>query len=253
MVDGVASTRRAAVSRLPRVKKLFEAPAWYLEGTSFNIRIRQETVRNLVAGSRFRRILDIGCGNGAISIPLLRPDNRLTLVDVSRAMIAIARSNIPAELAENVELLNKDLMVAPLEPHAYDLIVCLGVLAHVESPSATLARVASLLRPGGTLILEFTDAFHPLGRLNMLYHKLRDALRGSTFSPNLLSHRDVFGMLETVDLRLVSTYRYGMWLPLLHKLFSQGALYSMVRAMFGTSENNRNACLGNAYICLIKG
>ncbi len=252
-MERVNSVPSEVAGRLPLVRQTFEDPRWYLEGTGFNIRIRQETVRNLVAGSRFERILDIGCGNGSITIPLLRADNRLTLVDLSSAMISIARSNIPAGLADNVELLNQDLMVAPLEAHAYDLIVCLGVLAHVESPSATLAKIASLLRPGGTLILEFTDAFHVIGRLNGLYHKLRSLFKPPDYALNLLSQRDVFGMLNSTQLRLISTYRYGMWLPLVHKLFSQNTLYRVVRAVFGTAQKSRNAFLGNAYICLIKG
>jgi len=242
----------AVVSKAASVRRIFEAPGWYLGGTEFNIRIRRETVRHLAAGLRPDRILDIGCGNGAISIPLLRPDNRLTLVDVSSAMISMAQTNVPTELADNVQLLNKDLMVAHLEPQAYDLILCLGVLAHVDSTSATLARIASLLRPGGSLILEFTDAFHPIGLLNVLYHKLRVTLRPPAYSLNLLSHRDVFAMLETANLTVVSAYRYGMWLPLLHKLFSQHTLYHAVRTIFGTAEKSRNAFLGNAYICLIK-
>ena len=242
----------AIVSKAASVRGIFEAPEWYLGGTGFNIQIREETVRHLAANLRFDRILDIGCGNGAISIPLLRPDNRLTLLDISSTMISIAQANVPAELSENVELLNNDLMVAPLEPHAYGLILCLGVLAHVDSPSATLAKIATLLRPGGSLILEFTDAFHPVGLLNVLYHKLRATLRPPAYSLNLLSHQDVFAMLETANLRVISTYRYGMWLPFLHKLFSQHTLYHAVRTIFGTAEKSSNAFLGNAYICLIK-
>jgi ubiquinone/menaquinone biosynthesis C-methylase UbiE len=252
-MDEVDITRGPAVSRLRQVKQMFEEPEWYVRGTGFNIRIRQETVCEMTAGSRFDRILDIGCGTGAISIPLLRPDNRLTLVDLSSAMISIARSNVPTELAENVEFLNKDLTVAPLALHAYDLILCLGVLAHVESPAATVTRIASLLRPGGMLILEFSDSSHPIGLLNIIYHKLRGGLSHSDYSLNRLSRRDVTDMIKTNHLRLVSAYRYGMWLPLLHKFFSQSTLYSIVRALSGTSRKGRNAFLGNEYIYLIKG
>ncbi|HUY12651.1 MAG TPA: class I SAM-dependent methyltransferase [Terriglobia bacterium] len=243
----------AVITKVAEVRQAFEAPERYLHGTGFNIRIRQETVRSLVAGSRFDRILDIGCGNGTISLPLLRPDNRLLLLDVSSTMISIARSNVPAELAGNVQLLNANVMAAPLEPRAYDLIVCLGVLAHVDSPPATIAKIASLLRPGGSLILEFTDSFHPAGLLIVLYHRLLDAFRPSPYALNLLSHRDVFDMLKTSNLRLVSAYRYSLWLPGLHKLFSQNTLYKMVRAIFGTPQQNRNSFLGNQYICLVKG
>ena len=242
----------AVLGKAASVRQIFEAPGWYLKGTGFNIRIRQETVHHLVAGMACEDILDVGCGNGAISMPLLQSNNRLTLVDVSTAMISRASANIPVGLADNVELVNEDLMAAPLKPHGYDLILCLGVLAHVDSPAATITRVASLLRPGGTLILEFTDAFHLIGLLNTLYHRLRSFLKPSGYSLNRLSHRDVFTMLRGSNLAVVSSYRYGMFLPLLHKLFSQDTLYNVVRAIFGTSETSRNGFLGNAYICVVK-
>jgi ubiquinone/menaquinone biosynthesis C-methylase UbiE len=243
----------AAVSKTTRVRRTFERPEWYLEGTSCNIRIRQETVRDWAAGARPRRMLDIGCGNGSISTPLLRADNRLTLLDLSSKMLSIARSNVPDDLARNVELVNADLMAAELEPHAYDLIICLGVLAHVDSPAATLQKIAGLLQPGGTLILEFTDAFHPIGLPTVLFSRLRAAFRPPPYALNLLSNRDVFGMLKGANLRLVSTYRYSLRLPGIYRLFSQDTLYKAARATFATALRNRNAFLGNQYICLVQG
>lgn len=244
----------ASEPKVARAKQLFESPEWYLGGTGFNIRIRQETVRDVVGSARFGNILDVGCGNGAISVPLLRADNRLTLVDVSSRMIEIARASVPAELQGNVKTLNADLTAAPLEAHSYDLIICLGVLAHVPSPAATVEQLATLLRPDGTLILEFTDAHHPIGRLNVFYHKLRNRVKGKGYKIdlNLLSHRDVFGMLDKSHLRTVSTFRYGMWFPLVHKFFSQQSLYKLIRAVYGTAEKNRNGFLGNAYVCVVK-
>jgi 2-polyprenyl-3-methyl-5-hydroxy-6-metoxy-1,4-benzoquinol methylase len=240
-----------AASKSLRVKSLFEDPQRYLSETEFNIRVRQETVRQMVGERRFENILDVGCGNGAISLPLLRPENRLTLVDVSSRMISIARSNVPDHLCANVRLINADLMAAALQPQSYDLILCLGVLAHVDSPDALIARVAGLMRPGGTLILEFTDSLHPAGHMVVLYNEALRLKRPAPYRLNLLSRRVVFRLLNKHGLKPVSTYRYGLWIPLANRFFSQSALYKLVRKVFGDVFDRRNSWLGNQYICLV--
>jgi ubiquinone/menaquinone biosynthesis C-methylase UbiE len=239
-------------TKVNSVRRVFEAPERYLNGSGFNIRIRRETVLAMVGGARYDNILDIGCGNGSISLPLLRPDNRISLADISSRMIAIARSNVPASLAGNVQFVNDDFMTAELEPRTYDLIVCLGVLAHVDSPAASLARIAALLRPGGRLILEFTDAFHVSGRPRVLYHRLLNLWRPQPYALNLLSRRTMDRLLASNDLKIAATYRYSLWLPRLGTVLSQDQLYRLVRAIYGSFPRGRNAFLGNQYICLVR-
>src|SRR6267154_2502086 len=100
-------------SRIDQVKTLFAQPEGYLR-SDFNIRIRAEVVEGFVGDKVFKSILDIGCGNGAISLPLLRRYNQLTLLDVSYNMLSIAQSQIPAEFSDNVKTINEDFMSAEL-------------------------------------------------------------------------------------------------------------------------------------------
>ena len=74
------------------------------------MRIRIETVREFLKNPRFGHILDIGCGDGSISLPLLTTENRLTLLDMSEGMLARAKSGIPAGLSGSVETLKSDFM-----------------------------------------------------------------------------------------------------------------------------------------------
>ena len=114
-----------------------------------DIRIRTETVQEFTRGRTFQSILDIGCGNGSISLPLLTPERRLTLLDISSNMLATAREKIPTNLINHVELVNEGFMKASFEPGTYDLVLCLGVLAHVDSPADVIAKVARILKPAG--------------------------------------------------------------------------------------------------------
>jgi SAM-dependent methyltransferase len=50
-----------------------------------------ETVQELVRLSGDARVLDIGCGDGSISLPLLTGKTSLTLLDLSAKMLSIAK------------------------------------------------------------------------------------------------------------------------------------------------------------------
>ncbi|MGO9209392.1 MAG: class I SAM-dependent methyltransferase [Terriglobales bacterium] len=228
-------------TRVEQVKPLFVRPDWFLQKKRYNIRLRAEIIQQFLNGEQFDSVLDVGCGDGSLSLPHLRPQNRLTLVDISEDMLAAARAQIPAELAGNVKILNNDFMGAELEPHGYDLILCVGVLAYVESPATAIARVASLLKPGGTVITENTDSSH---LLSLLYARARRVL-GPDCSLNAVPTRAVLDLYHKQGFELSAMYRYSLALPGLGSILSQPQLYRLVRALHGTLGSNRNKWLGN--------
>ena len=59
-------------------------------------------------------------------------------MDLSASMLLIARSNVPPEFAANVQVRNEDFMTAPFDLASFDLIICVGVLAHVDCPDELL-------------------------------------------------------------------------------------------------------------------
>lgn len=236
------------------VKAFFETPGRYLNKSSGSIRIRAETVASFTAGRSFARVLDIGCGDGSISLPLLNPNTRLTLLDLSTSMASIARANVPPALAHRVEVRNEDFMAASFDSDYFDLVICVGVLAHVVSPEEFMKKVARVLKPQGSLILQFTDSCHFVGRLVRLMNRLREIRVPRTYKANLLSFTQVERLCRHQELRLVSVFRYAM-VPLpnhpwLQRVASPSAFYRHTRRIFGTFGRNRNARLGNEYMCL---
>ena len=118
-------------TRIDEVKSLFESPQPYLDRRRYNIKIRAETVQHFLRNRQFTSVLDVGCGDGSASIPLLNPQRSLTLLDISSKMLSIAQSQVPPNLRANVQVMNQDFLAANLAPHSFDVIVCLGLLAHV--------------------------------------------------------------------------------------------------------------------------
>jgi len=245
-------TRVPAASKLREVREFFETPQQYLGGRMWNVRIRAETVQEFTRGIDFHTVLDIGCGNGSISLPLLQAGRRLTMLDLSTSMTRLASSNVPAGLADNVEFINQDFMQADLKPDSYDLIVCLGLLAHVDSPLDFLGKIGTVLKPGGALVLEFSDARSLGGRILRSYHWLCALRKPPTYALNHLSIGVVRGLLERHKLRLVKTFRYGSPpLPYVGKKIDPDTMHRAARAVFGTTAGNRNRWLGGEYICLV--
>jgi 2-polyprenyl-3-methyl-5-hydroxy-6-metoxy-1,4-benzoquinol methylase len=239
---------RSMISKTDQVRSLFEIPEKYLDPRQYDIRIRVETVRQFTDSLKFDHILDIGCGDGSISLPLLPRCNKVTLLDLSRNMLALASRRIPSDRLNDVELIGGDFMGANLEPQSFDLIFCVGVLAHVDSPAAVIEKVAQLAKPGAWVILEFTDSFHFWGVPVVLYQKILKLLRPEPYKLNRLKRRQVLGLCGENGLRVSGVYRYG--LPPLgsHKFLSQEGMYSLTRHLFGPSDQNRKGWMGNQFI-----
>jgi ubiquinone/menaquinone biosynthesis C-methylase UbiE len=241
----------AMPSKHEQVRALFDVPANYLHPRRFDIRARVETVQHFTAGMQFERVLDIGCGSGDISLPLLSRAKHLTLLDISRGMLNIAGSKVPADRAADVELINGDFLEADLPSKSFDLICCIGVLAHVDSPAAVIAKVADLIKPNGTIILEFTDSFHFWGVPVVVYQKLLGLLRPEPYALNRLKRRDVMALCAGSGLVPKSIRRYGLPPIGAHKLLTQDQMYRWVRSLFGPPHRNRNAWAGNQFLCML--
>ncbi len=120
--------------------------------------IRDELVRHFglkAGGLRVLdglKILDIGCGGGLISEPLARLGARVTGIDPGPETISVAQDHAePQGLAIDYRVATVEELQR--EGATYDAVVCLEVVEHVPDVGQFLKSCASLVRPGGMLIL----------------------------------------------------------------------------------------------------
>jgi 2-polyprenyl-3-methyl-5-hydroxy-6-metoxy-1,4-benzoquinol methylase len=239
----------SSISRTEHVKTYFD-DSYYLDNRGFDIRIRAETIEQFTRGKRYRHLLDIGCGDGSISLPLLQRCEHLTLVDLSEMMLSRAARKLPQNAP--VELLVGDVKTLDLQRHGYDLILCIGVLAHVDSVESFLKRVVDLLAPEGALILELTDSYHAAGKAIVLYHKLISILKTLPYNLNRLRNGDVIAAMARNGLASQKHFRYCFPPPGSQRIFSNHQLYRAIRMAFGDVADNRNRWLGNEYLHLLQ-
>lgn len=97
------------------------------------------------------RVLDLGCGTGALSEQMLAelPSCTLTGVDLSPQMVTCAR----ARLAGRAEILLGDAESLSFHDDAFDLVVCNDSFHHYPNPKRAAFHMWRVLTPGGTLVL----------------------------------------------------------------------------------------------------
>lgn len=238
-------------SKVEVVKALFDVPEKYLAPFHAEMRLREEAVQHFAGTMQFDHILDVGCGNGTISLPLLPRCRRMTLLDLSSAMLNLARRKIPADRVQDVELINADFNKAELGNRKFDLIICLGALAHVNSPAALIARLSHLAAPGAIIVLKFTDSCHFWSAPAVLYHALLNLLRPAPHSLNLIREKQVSHWCRQAGLYQAGLYRYARSPLGCSSIFSQERIYRMTRGLFGAPGRNHKLWMGNEYICLL--
>src|SRR5437773_11740974 len=97
------------VSKTQHVKSFFDRTNVYLR-KSFGISLRVSIVRRLLGDLDGSTILDLGCGDGRVSLQYLSHNNKITLVDLSERMLEQTRLNTPEAFKTNVEYINGDFL-----------------------------------------------------------------------------------------------------------------------------------------------
>ncbi|MDO3703131.1 methyltransferase domain-containing protein [Micromonospora sp. C28SCA-DRY-2] len=103
-------------------------------------------------GRRARgRVLEVAIGTGR-NLPHYRPEVTLTGLELSPAMLAVARSRA-ADLGREVDLREGDAERLPFADSSFDTVVCALSLCSIPEPAAAIAEMHRVLVPGGTLLL----------------------------------------------------------------------------------------------------
>ncbi|WP_222269242.1 class I SAM-dependent methyltransferase [Modestobacter marinus] len=126
------------------------------------------------------RVLDVGCGAGGTTLAAARragPTGDALGVDLSAALLDVARSRARAEGIANVHFLQADAQVHPFPTAGFDVLVSRMGAMFFGDPVAAFTNLARAVRPGGRLVLL---TWQPLDRNEWLTAVLAALAAGRT-------------------------------------------------------------------------
>jgi ubiquinone/menaquinone biosynthesis C-methylase UbiE len=116
--------------------------------------VEVETAIGEIVGDRpVNQLLDCGTGTGRM-LELLAPrSSRAIGVDLSPAMLSVARANLDRAGVRNAQLRQGDIYALPVDRNSCDLAIVHQVLHYLDDPARALREAARALAPAGRLIV----------------------------------------------------------------------------------------------------
>ncbi|MBD2100174.1 class I SAM-dependent methyltransferase [Leptolyngbya sp. FACHB-261] len=115
----------------------------------------QETI-NRLAINPHERVLDLGCGTGALIQRLLHlaPEARFFGLDPSVEMLCVAKRKLP----DSVELCVGSADTLPFANESFDVVISTNAFHYFRDPAQAIQEARRVLKPNGRLVI--TDWCH---------------------------------------------------------------------------------------------
>jgi SAM-dependent methyltransferase len=175
---------------------------------------REVLFRRYVGGPG-RRVLDLGCRDGALT-RAYAAGNEVVGVDADREALAeAAKLDIETHWADLDEPLE-------LEDDSFDVVVAGELLEHLRDPHRLVGQVRRVLRPGGTFVASVPNAYRLKRRLLFLAGRAPDddPTHLHMFSP--ADVRELLAGFEQPELHFVA----GRLVPLHARLFANDIVFA---------------------------
>lgn len=120
------------------------------------------------------RILDVGCGFGSATFPLLKlfPRSQIIASELSLPMLYVLKQKLADSKDKNrVLLLQLDAERLDFKEDSFDLVVGAAILHHLFSPDKAVKATAKILKPGG-LAIYFEPFYEGTAMMALIYERI---------------------------------------------------------------------------------
>lgn len=204
---------------------------------------KMKMVKNFLAErGRGKKILDLGCGEGALVEEMRRQGYDITGVDANY---------------ESGFVLKRDIFSAGFADNSFDIVLCLDVLEHLDfyEQERAIDEIKRMLKPEGVLVLTLPNLAHFASRFSFLF--LGKLLRTSEIERHqgdrpigeylkLLKNKNFLlkkrkGLFTTLPLITLATYYLPGKVLFWHKLANKIACPNWSFLNFMILENKKYA------------
>jgi 2-polyprenyl-3-methyl-5-hydroxy-6-metoxy-1,4-benzoquinol methylase len=117
----------------------------------------EQRVKRLVSAAGLtgiERVLDIATGPGYIAEAFARETREVVGMDLTEAMLSIARQRTEERGVKNVSFRAGDAQHLPFGASQFDVVVCRLALHHVQQPAQVVAEMSRVCRGNGIVLVE---------------------------------------------------------------------------------------------------
>jgi ubiquinone/menaquinone biosynthesis C-methylase UbiE len=168
------------------------------------------------------RLLDCATGTGEVAAAIYSSGQfcDATFVDISSEMLRQAQSFLSHFPGQNLHFVQADIFhyLTGLTAGAkFDLIVCLGLIAHTGRLEELLRSVRAHLADGGRILLQTSFADHWGNRLWRLLLDRR-ATRRHGYAFSYYTQQQIIRAVHQAQFAILAVHRYGVGVPFLEKV-----------------------------------
>lgn len=109
--------------------------------------------RYVEGGWEGKRVLDVGCGGGYTAEFLAQRGAVMSGLDPSGKLIAVADRHA-RQTGKDIDYRIGVSERLPFDDAEFDIVTCVDVLEHVESPAQAVSEVRRVLKPGGLFLFD---------------------------------------------------------------------------------------------------
>ncbi len=160
---------------------------------------KQDVTHLLRAGRGVEQLLDVGCGTGHWSSFFVQMGYRVTGIDISPAMINVAREQVP-----QCRFIIGDVYELPFAEDTFDVTASMATLEFLPDAAAAVRAIARCTKPGGSILI---GTLNRLAKLNQ--QRLREG-KEPYASGNLMSPDELYELLAPLGrVRMISSTLHG--------------------------------------------
>jgi len=185
-------------------------------GLSYGAKVWKEAFFKFLDLKKEINILELGCGHGRWTLPLLRQGHKITAVDISQKSLEVLERRAKREgLEKNLKIVKSNFEKEEYN-NLFDGALCLGVLHHLDpaKKEKIFTNVVRALKKGGFLAIHEPNPFNPLYYLLYLWRGIwRIRERGTwTIERGLLGSRlgNLKRLFQSQGLKDIKVRKYGM-------------------------------------------
>ncbi|MFL5822917.1 MAG: class I SAM-dependent methyltransferase [Solirubrobacteraceae bacterium] len=148
------------------------------------------------------RVLDVGCGTGALAARLADRGYEVVGIDPSQGMLDVMRTRHP-----EIKAVQADGTALPFDTASFDLVLTVAALHHVAEPAAirqTLAEMTRVCRPQGRILVWDHNPENPY------WSSLMARVPQDTGEERLVPQQEIVEGLSAAGARVLSVQQLGL-------------------------------------------